>query len=198
MSPVPVTLFFLVPLLLSHSEPGYDRWWGELSVGCVWWLTWYCLTFLFFLCKWFKIKQDKKLSSVAEGFLVLNSYTVCACLCLSWKDIQEDLQIPPPESLAVSPITITLTQPIVSPPLPSSQLPHPLLCVPCMVTEVTPVSPPRFIIAFISSQLSGSRNQAALCTIRSNVLPWTEPGIWNKPVNAELHHLLAAWYWTDL
>lgn len=87
---------------------------------------------------------------------MLRSSTLCPCLCLSLRDIpySRGSQIPPPESRAVSPITITqLTQFTLfrllclhlSLPIPSSVFSLP-------VTKVTSVSPPRPIIA--SSPLS--------------------------------------------
>lgn len=37
---VSIMLFFPISLLLPHSEPGYDWWWGEILVSSLWWTVW--------------------------------------------------------------------------------------------------------------------------------------------------------------
>lgn len=127
-----------------------------------------------------------------EGFLVLNHFALCPCLYLSWRDVSESRgspestcrvpQLTPPSPLPWhGPFCSTSSAFISASPIPSSVFP-----------EVTPVSPPGPIIAFIAFQLRGSRNQAALYVVQSGVLPWAEPEIGNKPQTVELSRSLAA------
>lgn len=134
--------------------------------GIVW-------TFFSFFANDLKVKQHKNAFLVVEDFLVLNSFTLCPCLYLSVKEIPESRGSPHSTSRVpqfISHHHYLDTVHSVSPPLPSSRLtPSPLLCSLHRSLRWL-LSPPRPVIAFISSQLSGSRNQAALCTIESSAL----------------------------
>lgn len=115
-----------------------------------------------------------------ENFLALNSFTLCPCLDLSLKDVSESRGSPhstPRVPRLIPHHHYPATVHSVPSPLPSSRLAIPLSVWP----EVTLVSPPRPVFIFITSQLRGARDQAALCTIKSDVLHWAEPTMWNKP-----------------
>lgn len=152
--PVSVTLFSLIPLLLPRSEPGYDRWRGELSMGC---MVVFGILFEPFLSLQMveNSNNTRVLSSAAGVFLVFCTFTLPWSMSqfkrYSWskRTFSSHLQSP-----VMCPHHHYLTDPVpsVSPPLPSSRLTHhPLFCS-LPVTEVASVSPPRPIIA--SSPLS--------------------------------------------
>lgn len=189
MSPSSITLFFLIPLLLPHSEPGYDRWRGELSVGCVWWLLWYCLNLLFSLHKMiWNLNSTRTLVSVPEGFRAWNHFALCPRLSLSWSDVSEARGSPgstlgAPRSFPPSPLP--WHGPFCSTPSAFiSASPSPRQCSPRWLLSLLPnLSSPSSPLSLevLGTKLPSALSKVVLCPGRSqrfgmNHRPLSSPG----------------------
>lgn len=189
VSPSSVTLFFLIPLLLPHSEPGYDRWRGELSVGCVWWLLWYCLNLLFSLRKMiWNLNSTRPLVSVPEGFRAWNHFALCPRLSLSWSDVSEARGSPgstlgAPRSIPPSPLP--WHGPFCSTPSAFiSASPSPRQCSPRWLLSLLPnLSSPSSPLSLevLGTKLPSVLSKVVLCPGRSqrfgmNHRPLSSPG----------------------